>query len=79
MGIAIRRFSEKAKKWECFLQFYDFDGNLLQKEVKIPEVGYSSYNGFYLDSNGKDKVYILEINEEVEPPQFIFFIYKIIK
>lgn len=77
LGITIRKFNKKQERWECFLQFYDFEGRLLGEEIKLEETGYSSYDGFFLDSNHKDRIYILEIDEKAESPQYIFFIYKV--
>ena len=79
LGIAIRKFNKNSKKWECYLQFYDFNGNLIEEKIKLKEVGYSSYNGFFMDSNHKDIFYILEINRDIDPPKYIFFKYKIHK
>lgn len=78
VGIAIRNFNKKVNKWECFLQFYDLNGNLLEEGVKLKEVGTSSDAGFFMDSNHKDTIYILEIIEE-EEPQYRFSKYKVIR
>lgn len=76
LGIAIRNFNKKANKWECFLQFYDLNGNLLEEGLKLKEVGTSSDTGFFMDSNHKDRIYILETTED-EVPQYRFFKYKV--
>jgi hypothetical protein len=79
LSIAIRTYDEKMKKWECHIQLYDLEGNLLHKGIYLPEVGYySSYNGFFMDSNNKDRIYILEVSEG-EIPQFRFFKYNVRK
>lgn len=77
LGIPIRTYEEKIDKWECYLEFYDFEGKLLEGGIKLKEVGDSSYNGFYIDSNHKNSIYILEINEDIDPPQYTFFKYDI--
>ncbi len=78
LGIDIIIFNNDQRKWEHYLRFYDFEGNLLEDGIKIKEVGTPSADErFLIDSNHKDCIYILEINEDVDPPQHTFFKYKI--
>ncbi len=79
LGIAIRRYNKEEKKWDCFLQFYDLDGKILREKVELKEAGDSSYNGFYMDSNHKDRFYILEINDGIDPPRCTFYKYMVKK
>lgn len=66
LGIVIRTYDESLKKWQAQLQFYDLDGNLIQDGLELNETGTSSNEGFYLTSNHKDKIYILEMMGEEE-------------
>jgi len=76
LGIAIRKYNNKINKWECFLLFYDLDSNLLNEGIKIIEAGTSSDEGFFIYSNHKDRIYILEIFEG-EQPRYKFYKYKV--
>ena len=79
LGLAIKNFESNEKKWELYLRFYDFGGNLLEEGIKLKEVGspLAEDERFLIDSNNKDCVYILECNEDIDPPQYTFYVYKI--
>ncbi|GEM_PF-1175716 len=78
LGIVIKNYNNKIKKWEYYCEFYDFEGNFLDGGRKLKEVGtLFSPERFIIDSNNKDRVYILEINEDKEPPEYRFLEYKI--
>lgn len=74
IGIPIRVYKFEENKWECFLQFYDFEGNLVEDGIRLPEVGSSSNTGFSVDSDHINNIYILE-EIESEPLQYIFYHY----
>jgi hypothetical protein len=76
LGIVIRNFDQELKRWECHLQFYDLDGNLLEDGLNLKETGTSSNQGFFLDSNHKDMIYILEMIEK-EEPVYRFYKYRV--
>lgn len=78
LGIPIRTFSIEENKWECYLQIYDFDGNLLEDGLKLPELGSSSNRGFSVRSDHDQNVYFLE-EVESDPPQYQFYHYRITK
>jgi hypothetical protein len=61
------------------LRFYDFEGNLLDEGIKLKEVGtaLAEDERFIIDSNNKDCAFILECNEDIDPPQYTFYVYKI--
>ena len=78
LGVVIKNYNNKIKKWEYYCEFYDFEGNFLDGERKLKEVGaLFSPERFLIDSNNKDRVYILEIDEDKEPPEYRFLEYKI--
>jgi hypothetical protein len=74
LGVVIRKFDNEKNFWKCFFQFYDFEGNLFNQDIELKEPGTPSDNGFFIDSNHKDRIYILEVFEEHEP-QFKFYKY----
>ena len=76
LGVVIRKYDNEKNVWKCFIQFYDFEGNLFNQDIKLKEPGTPSDNGFFIDSNHKDRIYILEVFEEQEP-QFKFYKYKV--
>ncbi len=76
LGILITKYNGKLNKWEYFLQFYDFNGNLLEDGQKLKEIGTSDFQHFFMmDSNHKDMLYILEPIEE--EPKYRFTKYRI--
>ncbi|MBC7365054.1 MAG: 6-bladed beta-propeller [Candidatus Aminicenantes bacterium] len=79
LSLAIENFDHNEQKWELYLSFYDFDGKLLEEGIKLKEVGspLAEDERFLIDSNNKDCVYILECNEDIDPPQYTFYVYKI--
>jgi len=78
LGIVIRKYDNEKNIWKCFIQFYDFEGNLFDQDIKLKELGTPSDTGFFIDSNHKDRIYILEAFDEQEP-QFKFYKYKVHK
>lgn len=72
LGIVIRKYNRTRNVWECFIQFYDLEGNPLGQDIMLKEPGTSSEEGFFLDSNHKDRIYILEAYEEEEPQYKIY-------
>lgn len=79
LSLAIKTFESNEKKWELYLRFYDFEGNLLEEGIKLKEVGtaLAEDERFIIDSNNKDCAFILECNEDIDPPQYTFYVYKI--
>lgn len=78
LGLAIRSFNRESKQWDCYLQFYNLDGNLIEEGIALKECGSSSWEGFFSDSNHLDRIYILE---EVDgySPSFRFTKYEILR
>jgi len=76
LGIAIRKFEERLKKWECYLQFYELEGQLLEDGLKLEEMGTPAKEGFFMDSNHKNMIYVLEMIEEKEPV-YRFYKYRV--
>jgi len=76
LGIAIRKYNNEHNKWDVYLQFYDHEGNLINGGLKLKEPGTSSVEGFFIDSNHMNRIYILEVIEE-EEPQYKFYKYKV--
>jgi len=72
--IAISNFNKDLNKWQYWLQFYDLDGNILE-QTKLKEPG-SESTDFFMDSNNKDRIYILETTDEMEP-KYKFYKYEI--
>jgi hypothetical protein len=79
LSLAIRNFNSDSSQWEFYLRFYDLEGNVLEGGIKLKEVGIplAEDERFLIDSNNKDCVYILECNEDIDPPQYTFYVYKI--
>lgn len=73
--IILSDFNSRLKEWEHWYQIYDLHGNLLEKATKIKEIG-SSSQLFFMDSNQKDSIYILESIGEIEP-KYKFYKFKI--
>jgi hypothetical protein len=76
LGIIIRSFNQEEGKWDCYIQLYDLDGNIIEDGIRLPEIGNSTNTGFFLRSNHIDTIYILEESPD-EPVQFQFFRYKV--
>lgn len=75
LGIVIRNFEKDLRKWRARLQIYDLNGNLLQDGPELEEIGTSSPQGFYLVSNHKDTIYIMEAQEKEEEIGYKFYKY----
>lgn len=73
LGIPIRTFEPDENIWKCLLQFYDLEGNLLEEGIELPEVRSSSHTGFFVESNHRDKIYILK---EIEGDEIQYNFYK---
>ena len=74
IGIPIRTYKLEKNKWECFLQFYDFEGNLIEDGIYLPEIESSSDEGFSVCSDRMYNIYFL-VGVESEPVQHVFYHY----
>jgi hypothetical protein len=70
--LPIRTYKLKKNKGECFLQFYDFEGNLVEDRIYLPEIESSSDGEFYVCSHRMCNIYFL-VEVESEPVQHVFY------
>lgn len=78
LGIAIRTFNQKESKWDCSLQLYDFNGNIIEDNLKLLELSSSSNTGFSICSDHKQRVYVFEERENYHPEsEFRIHVYEL--
>lgn len=74
IGNIIRNYNKKSNKSNCWLQFYDLEGNLVEEGIRLREPS-SSSRYFFVDSNHDDSFYILETILEDEEINYKFYKY----
>ncbi|MCX7975252.1 MAG: hypothetical protein N3B16_12275 [Candidatus Aminicenantes bacterium] len=76
VGILIKSFNINEKKWNCWIQLYNLDGEVIEKGIKLAEPGSHVTEEFYIESDKLNNIYILE-NTNGILPRYIIYHYSI--